>query len=495
MSQPEIKEGSFKSSDVIELSERSLNFLAALVAPATFQFPFPPILLAVWDWLTVNSKTHREFPQLALGLPRGFAKSFLIKLFVVYCIIFTKRKFILILASNESKAVNILSDICDMLSEPNVRRVFGDWRLSKEVDRQELKKFSFRGRPVILLAMGINGDPRGINIKNERPDVMIFDDVQTREDSESLELSNKLEAKLVGTIMKAKSPSGCMYLFVANMYPTKGSLLRRFKHNPNWTKFITGGILADGSSLWEDLHPIKQLLREYENDKLAGRADIFAAEVLNDENASSNNLINLAELPPCPYSIDDPAAGKFLVIDPATDKANADAVSIGLFGVYDSRPVLVKVVEGRFSPGETIREALKLCLLHGCYLIAIEGVAYQSSLNYWFRFICNQMGIQGIKPVEIYPGHKSKNVRILNMFKQLRAGEIFYTPETSPNVNSQITQFNPLRSDNVDGILDLLTYAPRVVELFQYDLLATISLEEQEYGAIEQYDLIANSPI
>ena len=491
----EIKEGSFKAAEVVELTKQSLNFLAALVAPTVFQFPFPPILLAVWDWLTTNSHARREFPQLALGLPRGFAKSFLIKLFVVYCILFTHRKFILILASNENKAINILSDICDMLSEPNVRKVFGDWRLSKEVDRQELKKFTFRGRSIILLAMGINGDPRGINIKNERPDVMIFDDVQTREDSESLELSNKLESKLVGTIMKAKSPSGCMFLFVANMYPTKGSLLRRFKTNPNWVKFITGGILADGTSLWEDLHPIRQLLREYENDKAAGRADIFAAEVLNDENASSNQLINISDLPQCPYSIHDPAAGKFIVIDPATDKANADAVSIGLFAVYDSRPVLVKVTEGRFSPGETIHETLKLCLTHGCYLVVIEGVAYQSSLGYWFKYICNQQQIQGIKAVEIYPGHKSKNVRIMNMFKQLRAGELFYTPETAPNVNSQITQFNPLRADNVDGILDLLTYAPRVVELFQYDLLATISLEEQEYGAIEQYDIVANSPI
>ena len=70
--------------------------------------------------------------------------------------------------------------------------------------------------------------------------------------------------------MKAKSPEGCMFLFVANMYPTKTSILRKLKSNPTWVKFIAGGILADGTSLWEDLQPIQQLLSEFETIYLWG---------------------------------------------------------------------------------------------------------------------------------------------------------------------------------------------------------------------------------
>jgi hypothetical protein len=78
---------------------------------------------------------------------------------------------------------------------------------------------------------------------------MIFDDIQSREGSESEIVSTNLEKWMVATAMKAKSPEGCLYLFIANMYPTKGSLLRKLKRNPNWIKFIAGGILSDGSSL------------------------------------------------------------------------------------------------------------------------------------------------------------------------------------------------------------------------------------------------------
>jgi hypothetical protein len=104
---------------------------------------------------------------------------------------------------------------------------------------------------------------------------MVFDDIQSREDSESEILASQLETWMVGTAMKAKSPEGCLYFFIANMYPTKGSLLRKLKMNPNWVKYIVGGIRSNGTSLWEELQPIKQLLREFQNDLSTGHPEIF----------------------------------------------------------------------------------------------------------------------------------------------------------------------------------------------------------------------------
>ena len=81
------------------------------------------------------------------------------------------------------------------------------------------------------------------------------------------------------------------------MYPTQGSILRKLKDNPYWTKFIVGGILADGTSLWEELQPIQQLLLEYQNDVASGNGDIFLAEVLNDETAGLKAGIDLSQNP------------------------------------------------------------------------------------------------------------------------------------------------------------------------------------------------------
>ena len=52
------------------------------------------------------------------------------------------------------------------------------------------------------------------------------------------------------------------------------------------------------------------------------------------------------------------------------------------------------------------------------------------------------------------------------MLKAYQAGEFFVDPRCQTEVHLEITQFNPLKTDNVDNILDLLCYAPRVLEMY-----------------------------
>lgn len=479
-----IVESTFDSAQVEKFAKESLDFLAALAMPVVFRYLFPPVFKSIWVWLISYIHKTRDFSQLAIGLPRGFGKTMLMKIFILYCVLFTKKKFILIICGTQTKANNIISDIMSMLGESNIKKVFGDWKLGAETDRQDLKRFGFRGRNVIIMGAGAESDIRGITLENERPDVMLFDDIQTREDADSETVSSKLETWMVGTAMKAKSPHGCLFIFIANMYPTKHSLLRKLKHNPTWTKFIAGGILSDGTSLWEELQPIAQLIKEFENDMAMGRPEVFYAEVLNDENASVNNRVDLSKLPDYPFQDDDLHFGNFIVIDPATDKPGADAVSIIYFEIHNGYPVCKKLIEDSLSPGDTIAESLKIALDNNCRIIAIESNAYQYTLKYWFEFICAQRGIIGIEAVEVYSGSYSKNSRILNMFKQLLAGEIFVHPECKAAVNLQISQFNPLKRDNTDGLLDCLTYAPKVIELYGNLLLAGTIIEEQEYSRV-----------
>lgn len=490
---PQHQEIDIETAQIEQTAKASLDFLAALTLPLVFKYLFPEVFKTIWQLLINYVHRPRDFSQIAIGLPRGFGKTLFIKIFIVYTILFTKKQFILIIAGTQTKANNIISDVMSMLSEPNVRKVFGDWKLGIINDRQELKRFGFRGRNIILAGAGADSDIRGVTLENWRPDLMIFDDIQTREDADSQEVSDKLETWMYGTAMKAKSPEGCLFVFIANMYPTKHSILRKLQVNPNWIKFIVGGILADGTSLWEELQPIKQLLKEFQNDLLSGHPEIFHAEVLNDPNASVNRLLDLSKLPLYSISDDDKGTGNFIVIDPSNDKTNSDAVSIGAFSVhtidYKGKqliiPVLKEVIEDRLSPGATIREALKLAFKWHTGLIVVESNAYQYSLNYWFAFICTQFGISGIEAVPIYSGGRSKTMRILDMFKQLMASEILYHPRTAAAVNNQITSFNPLKEKNVDGVLDLLTYAPRVITEFGHYIVSSQILEQQEMNAYE----------
>jgi hypothetical protein len=474
---------SYDQKQVFEAARTSLDFLAALLAPAVFKFLFPPVFISAWNWLVGYINKPRDFSKLALGLPRGFGKTTFIKIFVCYTILFTTRRYIMIISATEKHAINIITDVCTMLANSNILAVFGDFRIGLTTDTQAFKVFGYRGRTIMLEAVGKGGAVRGTNRDNERPDLMIFEDIQTREEANSQTVSEAIEEWMIGTAMKAKSPSGCLYIFVANMYPTRWSILRKLKANPSWTKFIVGGILNDCTSLWEELQPLEQLLEEFQADTNAGHPEIFYAEVLNDENANANTNINLDALPAYPFSEHELSLGDYIIIDPSNDKQNSDAVSIGHFQILDGKPVCRHLLEGRFSPGDTIREAYRMCFNYGASLIAVESNAYQYSLLYWFEFIGAQLGVSGIECVPIYSGSLSKATRILNMFKELTAGDIIIHPEVKTQVHYQITQWKPLKRDNVDGILDLLTYSPRVIAEFGDFIAMRAPMGEQDIGA------------
>jgi hypothetical protein len=458
---------SYTQSDVYQLAKGDLDFFAGLALPLVTEYDYPQEFKVIWEILIDLAYRPRDFTKVALGLPRGFGKTSLVKLFALYCVLYTDKQFITVVGSASTTAENILADIADMLDDPNIKAVYGDWRMGMEKDTQDTKKFGFRGRNIILKALGQGGSAtRGLNIKNQRPDVMIFDDIQTRSDADSETVSLALETWMIGTAMKAASHKGCLYIFIANMYPTPWSLLRRLKTNPEWIKFIAGGILADGTSLWEALKPLTQLLTEFRNDLNSGHPEIFYSEVLNDENANVNVNIDLSRIPAYPFDDDEYSIGNFIVIDPSNDKANSDAVSIGLFQVIDGKPVIREILEGRFSPGDTIKQTLAMAVRTGTTLILIEGNAYQYSLCYWFGQAQMAMGLYEINAVPIYSGSRSKNSRILDMFKSLIAGEIIIHPSCMAQVANQIVHFNALKTNNTDGILDLLCYATRVLTEF-----------------------------
>jgi hypothetical protein len=115
----------------------------------------------------------------------------------------------------------------------------------------------------------------------------------------------------------------------------------------------------------------------------------------------------------------------------------------------------------------------------------VEAVAYQHALLYWAGHVMQQYQIEGIQFVDIYPGANSKNYRINTMIRSLSAGEIVLHPSVRSQVTHQISNWNPMKRDNVDDILDLLCYAPKVVEIYGFILDVTEDFREPEAKVIE----------
>lgn len=489
-----LTEVSTSSTDAAELSRKDINFLGMLVDPTEFTFGFPAFYIALFTLLTTFKSKIERF---AIGIPRGFAKTTFLKLLCVWYILFSDRKFILIVGAAEKLALNTMADICDMLSSRNIRTLFGNWQSDIEEDTKEQKVFTFRGRTIILKAVGAGTAVRGINRKSSRPDVIILDDVQKREDSENKELSDSLLKWILGTLMKARSNSGCTYIYVGNMYP-QNCILQALKNNSQWTSLVVGGLLSDGTSLWEELRPAEELIAEYQSDLEMGHPEIFISEVLNSTDIAPPSGIDITKIPLLPAYYEEllannEAEGSFILIDPSSGKKTGDDCTICHFDVIDGKPIFSKLAFGTFSPLETIEAAINMGIENNTRLIGVEGVAYQSTLLFWFNHYVELHGISGFEFVELSPKGQAKNNRIKRGLLSLLAGESYLAPAVRSVVIQQIVDWNPMVINNKDDIIDPLGYLDEMLSSYPGLMIKSI-FEEDTFAGTAFHATAASLP-
>lgn len=452
----------YDSEQVKKFAQENLDLFSGLISPETFTMSFPDFYQFLWHQCTDElNKQERSFDYYALGLPRGHAKSTFVKFLVAYAVLYTDRHYILVVGANASKAEAIISDVCDMLDSPNIQAIFGNWRYQLEVDRQNIKKFTFNGRSVILDTAGYGTAIRGTNQKNERPDFIVFDDAQTKECAESTIEATAFQQWFLGTALKAKSPIRCLFMYVGNMYKdlllkpdVYACMLRNLQRNPRWKSFIVGGILKDMTALWEELQPLKQLLTELEMDISLGQADIFMAEVMNCPDASNNTGIDVTKFQKKDKILGELHQGCFITIDPATSKRTPDQVVVLYNEIFDGVAVATEMLVGKLTGPDIVKQTIKLALDKGCSLIVVEANAYQYSLCEWFNFFIQQHNIIGLTVMDLYTRGVSKNSRLMTFMQALVKGQYKLGPKVINQFIAQATSFDPKKTDNLDDILD-----------------------------------------
>ena len=469
----------FDTENLKSAMQQDLNILGQIALPSVFELDFPPLYNEFYTLLLTSARTPKQFDQYALGLPRGFAKTTFIKLFVLGLIHFTPASFIVIAASNEQKAQRILGDIKLLLSQPNVIKIFGDYSASCIADRASFLHFTVGSKSVIIACTGAKGDPRGLSVDFKRPDFILLDDAQSRECAKSTTESAAFDEWMFGTLLKAKSEKGCLTVYIGNMYSDEGCVLKKLKHSPDWVSIIVGAILSDGTSLWPELRPLESLLAEFKRDVRMGNTHIFLAEVLNNDTTEALTGFDWRLVPKWPERYNELIPdGKCIIIDPSGSKKRSDNTAILYCEVFNTIPWARRLVSGVFNPRQCIMHALDIALSTECKLICVEDIAYQDSLLFWFEEIIRESGILGISIVPINRGNKAKNPAILDMLKDVQKRDTYgepllgVHPDVLPDFLSEVRDFDPTKDKNKDDTMDVLTYMRPVYQKYKEIILA-----------------------
>ncbi|MEI8349850.1 MAG: phage terminase large subunit [Candidatus Omnitrophota bacterium] len=163
------------------LSKKSLKFFAGTYFKHYCKVGFAPFHLEFFDYL--QGVTLKRNIKSAVAAPRGYAKSTVVSLiYALWCICFKWESCMVIFSCTKDQSQKLLSHIKDELSTNEVLRAdFPDvcempnprWRVDEIITKNNVN----------VIVSSVGNRIRGVRYKEERPGLVILDDVETRENT------------------------------------------------------------------------------------------------------------------------------------------------------------------------------------------------------------------------------------------------------------------------------------------------------------------------
>lgn len=197
--------------------------------------------------------------RLAVAAPRDHAKSTIVSLvFVLWCVLYEKEKFVLLVSATRDQAILLLRTIKDELQKNSL--LLEDFPQICRPEHAPHKPKPWRKERIslsngtMIAAYGAGQGIRGAKNNSDRPGLMICDDIEDPERVTSEEQRQKLHVWFTGTLLHASHPN--TNVIVVGTVLHHDSLLANLV-NPNdrrgWTGLLYKAVerFSDRPDLWE----------------------------------------------------------------------------------------------------------------------------------------------------------------------------------------------------------------------------------------------------
>lgn len=453
----------------------------AQIAPTYTRYPFSDYQSQFWDWLWDIQLGVSPDPQAFLAFwPRGHAKSTSAEAGTAALGARNRRRYVLYICQKQQKADEHVANIGSILESPEMRshypqmgqRLVNQYGQSKGWRRNRLRAAT----GFTVDALGLDTAARGTKLDEQRPDLIIIDDIDETEDSPRV--VQKKERLLTRGILPAGS-NDVAVVFVQNLIHA-GSLANRLStRQAEWLtdRHVSGPYPAvegleyesvgeiddDGRILWKITggKPTWEgmSIEECERRMNLSGPDAFIAESQNDVTSRKGALwtldgINTNRVP----SGYERGHGQGIVrvvvgVDPSvSDSPNADECGIVIAArAADGRGYVLGDRSVRAHPSDWARRVVQASRdFGGAYIVAEENQG-------------GELVRQNIRSVDPYAGVQLVRAKFS---KQLRAQPISTLYQEGfishvgrfPELERQMTSWVPGDSDSPDR-LDALVYA------------------------------------
>lgn len=396
-----------------------------------------------------------------LMMPRGFSKTTLVgQAVILYFILFMVKKFIVYLSETAGHSEMQLNNVkAELEGNELIRAVFGNLVPDRTDPRKWTSTMFETLSDVVVACRGRGGQVRGLNHKGNRPDIILFDDVEDKESVKTSDQRLKTRDWFYSDVMPAlpeMDPEATIAGLGTLLH--QEALLMVLMKDPEWTSMVFSAIDRDGHALWPDNMSLAKLETKKKSYALAGRLASFYMEYMsqirNDETAKFKES----------YFIIDPFVRQELittamVIDPAiSDEEDADLCSIACAGM--SEKGLIGVVDTWAKKGAEPREQVdryfEYSLKNKVNHHGVEGIAYQRALIHLIR---EEMFRRGhyFEIEDIRHGRVAKDERILGVLQPRYASNYVVHVRRFPELETQLLDYPNGKKDLPDAVAMAIT--------------------------------------
>lgn len=308
--------------------------------------------------------------------------------------------------------------------------------------------------PIRILALGMTGQIRGVNIDDFRPDFIGVDDPDNEETTGSLEQIKKMNDLFFGALAKSlapasEAPHAKMILMQTPL--SSGDIISSCKKDPQWLHLSFGCFDLNGNSRWPARWTTEELLADKEAHIKRGQLALWMREMeceIIPEGGASFNSENLKYYDLLP---DNPVY--LISIDPASSESKtADDQVIMVLAFWKRNIYLVdysaeKGEEQQIAANKVLEYVRRYKPL-GVY---VESISYQRTLA---TFIENEMKLKRIyAPVHQVQDRRRKSDRIIQSLGTATGTGNFYVKSSHSKFLLQFARYSPKSNDH-DDVLD-----------------------------------------
>ena len=417
-------------------------------------------------------------PNTLLMIPRDFAKTTIIRAFIMWTMCTKSRNFILFLSQTGSHSEAECQQIKTMFEvNDKIKLVFGDLVPKRnEVPSRKWTDDEIQTKNnVHLVAKGAEAQVRGLNRGGRRPDLIIMDDLENEKSILTEDQRDKVKRWCYSAVMPAlDSGNPNASIIACGTLLHRDALIANLQNDPKWHTTRFGAILPDGTPLWKERKPL-QFIQETKASMLAaGQLEGFYLEYMNEVRATEAAIFK-----PEYFKIETLDYAKIvstaLALDPAiSGKKNADYCAYAVVGrTNDGITWLIDTYAERgMPPQRQIDKFFELAKQHNVHICGVESVAYQQAL---VSMIQEQMHLyQFYRKVEPITSKIRKEERIRGTLQPRMASGRFKMVKAEPLFKSQCLDFGRDHDDVPDAV---------AMAIMLLDDFTAYSVPAEVYGA------------